>query len=1258
MKLKVGIFFGGPSREREISFAGGRTVYDNLNKNIFEPIPIFVDSFRNWVLLDWQYVYKGTIRDFFPPVDTLPPSLNDFQIYAESIASEDESQQQALLSRIGQPLSQEAAAGMIDVAFLALHGEYGEDGQLQQILTNLGIPYTGSGIEASKIGMDKAWQKELMAAKDFACPKVEVIKKEAWQAADVEALYAEASKTIGFPLVIRPANQGSSIGVSIIGSERGVEGFQEAVNLAFFQQLLSLEDWQTKSPEDKIQYVRSLGDIRDGLGFPLHVTLEGTTTTFYHPEALLTYLNNAVTQAEFLSQFITFAGDQSEERVILEAFIDGKEFSCIVVRTEDGGAIALPPTEIVKGGEVFDYRAKYMPGLSRKETPIKLPDTAIAAIRQECKRLFVDLGFQVYARIDGFYTPEGQIFLNDPNTTSGMLPSSFFFHQAAEIGLNPSQFLTYILRISLQERVAEQPGNKVWEQLLLLLDDQIAKLQTADQDTRSIGVILGGYSFERHISVESGRNIFEKLASSINYEPQPIFLSGSDEQHELYQLPINLLLKDNADDIRDKIKTWAPHPVLTAIRKECQSITDKYASANVVFAPQVLNYDQLAKQVDGVFIALHGRPGEDGQVQRELDARGVAYNGSGETSSSITIDKYRTLQTLAKHNLPTAGQLVMTKQDFTIDPTGFINRIEASFAYPFIAKPVDDGCSSAVKVIRNREQLKAYSQLLFNQLDGQESLQRELLKLDDKEEFSRKSEVLIEELVTKGEGVHFLEITGGLLTTYDEQGKVVYEVFEPSEALASGEVLSLQEKFLAGEGQNLTPARLGVGDYSYEHILSQVRETLERAARLLQVEGYCRTDAFVRVLADGKVETQIIEVNSLPGMTPATAIFHQAALAGYQPAEFIHRILDFGFARVAQGAIATTEEPTKEIETTKNIPLEIVEPTNEVEEPAPMVEPTLITKEETPVVAAISPITEPAPAASTGQGEEGWFKNILSLLRTSYLWKNIGAMLAFLALAFFALNIFLNVYTGHGDSVQVENYEGLSLEEATQKARSQGFNASVNEAPFTRKIAQGDVIDQEPDALERIKSNRTIYLTVIGAPREVPIPAFRDAADDFEQYKPRLESLEISSVVKEKVFDAKLAPNTILHFNYRGKQYMPTDVNRGVKILQGSTLEFTVTTDKDKYVQLPALMCRSYSEVQFLLRSLDLKVGEVTGVTSGQGGAYIAQQSPVYRPGKRILRESTIDLVLSRSLPSGCIDDEPTPEEGTDNADQDSEGEQ
>jgi D-alanine-D-alanine ligase len=169
-----------------------------------------------------------------------------------------------------------------------------------------------------------------------------------------------------------------------------------------------------------------------------------------------------------------------------------------------------------------------------------------------------------------------------------------------------------------------------------------------------------------------------------------------------------------------------------------------------------------------------------------------------------------------------------------------------------------------------------------------------VLEVGAQEEFPQKDYFLIETLIGKGEAQHFLEVTGGLLTHHKEDGTISYELFEPSEALASGEVLSLEEKFLAGEGQNITPARFAKDELERQRISDEVKQVLQKTAQFLNVEGYCRIDAFVRIYADGKVETIVIEVNSLPGMTPATCIFHQTALNGYKPYQFIDQILDYG----------------------------------------------------------------------------------------------------------------------------------------------------------------------------------------------------------------------------------------------------------------------------------------------------------------------------------------------------------------------------
>ena len=139
MNFRIGILFGGFSREREVSFAGGRTVYDNLDKTLFDPVPLFVDSFGNFILINWEFIYKGSIRDFYPPVDLLPPSENEFPVYAESLGYTDKAQQEELIRRIGRKVSPEELTQHIDFAFLCLHGPYGEDGRIQGLMEYLGV---------------------------------------------------------------------------------------------------------------------------------------------------------------------------------------------------------------------------------------------------------------------------------------------------------------------------------------------------------------------------------------------------------------------------------------------------------------------------------------------------------------------------------------------------------------------------------------------------------------------------------------------------------------------------------------------------------------------------------------------------------------------------------------------------------------------------------------------------------------------------------------------------------------------------------------------------------------------------------------------------------------------------------------------------------------------------------------------------------------------------------------------------------------
>jgi len=862
LKIKVGILFGGPSREREISFAGGRTVYDNLDKALFEPVLIFVDSYNTLIELDWEYVYKGTIRDFYPPVEFIPSSEQDYQIYIESLNLSDEEYQSAI-NTVGKRIDISQLSEKIDFAFLALHGRSGEDGEIQGMLDYIGIPYSGSDVVGSAVGMSKALQKRWMESSRFETAPFVEISRQDWEVGQLD--YDQVKSKVGFPFVVRPAHQGSSIGVAIINNDDPYI-FAQAVSKAFFTVQYKVDLLQSLSKEEMTGLVKELIDPKSNIGLPAYVNGE----LVHQASVFHSKLSNT-------SSDITIKAVDSEQTVICEAFIDGMEFSCVVTVDEKGNAFALPPTQIMKGEEVYDYQSKYMPGRSRKITPIELAEEHIKLIQSECVALYKMLGFKVYARIDGFFTKDGRVLLNDPNTTSGMLPSSFFFHQAAELGLDPSGFITFIIRNSIAERDRYSLTLNRFQSMLTSLDAAIGSSQSNATQKQRVGVILGGYSFERHISVESGRNIYEKLASSGKYAVVPIFLYGNgNDAYRLYHIPINILLKDNADDIRDSIGNYETHTITKALRSDQKDLLDKYGNASAITAPIDIT-DRLSDHIDLAFIALHGRPGEDGTIQAFLEENGIPYNGSGPKSSSLTIDKYETLQLLKSHGFLVADQLRYQRSQF-VGNDEWHTQIEEQFSYPFIAKPVDDGCSSAVVKIKSRAQLKQYLDALFRAEEPLDTEDRLALGLAHNEEFPQKSEVLIESLIDDNGAADFLEVTGGMLYHTEEGGKIKIEVFEPSEVLAGDEILSLEEKFLAGQGQNITPARFGSDQSQYERISTEVKQTLQQAAELLGVEGYCRIDAFVRIYGDGRVETIIIEVNSLPGVTPATCIFHQCAI--------------------------------------------------------------------------------------------------------------------------------------------------------------------------------------------------------------------------------------------------------------------------------------------------------------------------------------------------------------------------------------------
>ena len=396
-----------------------------------------------------------------------------------------------------------------------------------------------------------------------------------------------------------------------------------------------------------------------------------------------------------------------------------------------------------------------------------------------------------------------------------------------------------------------------------------------------VGVFLGGISAEKDVSLESGRNVFEKINSRGEHRATPIFVTGRIDAIKLYIIPINLLFKDNADLISEAIANYKRS--LVEKDEDLQKMLKNYVEDDVCKVVTEISFDLLPKIIDFAFLALHGSPGEDGTFQRILDNLKIPYNGSSAEVSELAMNKFLTNSFLAEHGIHVADQYVIDSGDWIKNKYKILQEVEKKFSFPFVVKPVDDGSSVGVFIVENFKTFEYYIDAVFLLENHGDEFKNIKIVYHKK--------ILVEELIVKGEAKKILEVTGGFLT-HKKDSAIEYEMFSPSESIAMNKILSMEEKFLSGEGQNITPARYDEDSETNFKINNFVKEELKKVATLLNLRGYARIDAFVKIFND-HVEVWVLEVNTLPALTPATCIFHQCILNGYSPADFIHEIINF-----------------------------------------------------------------------------------------------------------------------------------------------------------------------------------------------------------------------------------------------------------------------------------------------------------------------------------------------------------------------------
>ncbi|KAK6164786.1 hypothetical protein DH2020_001650 [Rehmannia glutinosa] len=785
--LRVGLICGGPSAERGISLNSARSVLDHIQGDDLHVSCYYIDCNFNAFAISSAQVYSNTPADFDFKLETLAQGFKSLSDFVEHLATS------------------------VDIVFPVIHGRFGEDGGIQELLEKANIPFVGTRSNECRKAFDKydasleLDKQGFITVPSFLVQGSELKETELSTWFTKNNLDAKQGK-----VVVKPTRAGSSIGVTVAYG------------------------------------------VTDSLAKANAIISEGI-----------------------------------DDKVIIEVFLEGgREFTTIVLDVGSGfdcQPVALLPTEVAY------------------HTPPLFPEDVIRNIREGASLLFQQLGLRDFARIDGWFLP--------PCAHTGYLTSNKF-------GRSESGTIVFT-DINLISGM---------EQTSFLFQKQASKLEV----TPCLLAPANGYS------------------SNVDTDKTKLGVSS----RMVWSLPYSVVLRHTTEEVLDAC-IEAIEPVRAALTSQLRSQVmdeimeglkkhDWFRGFDISDdLPKRYSLDQWIKQAKEVgatvFIAVHGGIGEDGTLQSLLEAEGVPYTGPRVIASKTCMDKVATslaLQHLSPHGVLTIAKDVRRKEDLLKMPLLDIwHELTSKLrSETLCVKPVRDGCSTGVARLCCDGDLAVYIKALESRLPRihPNSLSKthgmiempipppELLifepfiETDEITFSSQLSSGNTHDLLWKGNS-RWVEITVGVIGKRGSMRSLTPSITVKE----SGDILSLEEKFQGGTGINLTPPPLSIISLctislsfllisvtlayvlfrkSSNEALEKCKRHIELIANTLQLEGFSRIDAFVNVDSG---EVLIIEVNTIPGMTPSTVLIHQA-LADRPPVyphKFFRTLLDLGSER-------------------------------------------------------------------------------------------------------------------------------------------------------------------------------------------------------------------------------------------------------------------------------------------------------------------------------------------------------------------------
>ena len=360
---RVAIIFGGRSSEHAVSCSTAASVLRSIDREKYDVLPIGIAKDGHWVL----------VADDPEPLRLLPGQVPEVDRSGAAVLVPLSTGDRSVT--VLEPGRPPRALGDVDVVFPLLHGPFGEDGTIQGLLDLADVRYVGSGVMASAVMMDKAMMKVVFASAGLEVGPYVVISDREWRR-DPEAAMARV-EPLGWPVFVKPARAGSSMGIAKVDDASGLRAAIEAAR-------------------------------------------------------------------------------EHDPKVVVEAAIVGREIECGVL---DGHGVDSPRTSelgeavVVKGHAFYDFEAKYLAEDDvRLECPADVPPEVAKEIQEMAVRAFEAAGCEGLARVDFFYTPEGEIVINEINTMPGFTPHSMYPRMWAASGLDYPALIDELISLALERR--------------------------------------------------------------------------------------------------------------------------------------------------------------------------------------------------------------------------------------------------------------------------------------------------------------------------------------------------------------------------------------------------------------------------------------------------------------------------------------------------------------------------------------------------------------------------------------------------------------------------------------------------------------------------------------------------------------------------------------------------------------------------------------------------------------------------------------